>query len=363
MTTPTQANPSLGAFTPGYDPIAHTTGVALRVANIQTDSSVTPNVTYGDLGVDVTVTVAAITNDGTFAKETGGNLATLVTQTTGLATQTTLAQVKTDLDTLVTNTADLLADGDNLATIATNTTGVATAANQATANTSLASVVSNTANNTNIGASGDAAVVGDNAGSLSAKLRGLTKILNDIWDSVNHLFHANIKQWNGAVPSVSNPVITEDQIRAWIIAGQGYQASTGKLTAAAATQAFSVFVPNTLTKNILIYSLKIGYSNASTMHDVRVVTTDPAFANNATISNSKQGGAATNGVTSTYATTTQTASGTVFDAPETGANTPVDSFTGGQYYYIPAGTAGGLAIYFGNTAAGSLSATAKWIEI
>ncbi|OLE53281.1 MAG: hypothetical protein AUG51_13910 [Acidobacteria bacterium 13_1_20CM_3_53_8] len=47
------------------------------------------------------------------------------------------------------------------------------------------------------GATGDAAVVGDNTGSLSAKLRGLTKILNDIWDSVNHLFHFNLKQVGG----------------------------------------------------------------------------------------------------------------------------------------------------------------------
>ena len=32
----------------------------------------------------------------------------------------------------------------------------------------------------------DAAVVGDNPGTISAKLRGLSKIFNDVWDSVNH---------------------------------------------------------------------------------------------------------------------------------------------------------------------------------
>src|SRR6266566_9838290 len=32
----------------------------------------------------------------------------------------------------------------------------------------------------------DPAVTGDNSGTLSAKLRGLTKIFTDIWDSVNH---------------------------------------------------------------------------------------------------------------------------------------------------------------------------------
>src|SRR5438132_1214832 len=32
----------------------------------------------------------------------------------------------------------------------------------------------------------DAAVTGDNSGTLSAKMRGLSKIFTDIWDSVNH---------------------------------------------------------------------------------------------------------------------------------------------------------------------------------
>lgn len=80
---------------------------------------------------------ATLTVGGTI---TEANSAAIATNTTGIATQATLAQVKSDLDTLVTNTADLLADGDNLATIATNTTGAATAANQGTGNTSLASI-------------------------------------------------------------------------------------------------------------------------------------------------------------------------------------------------------------------------------
>src|SRR5258708_6393797 len=38
----------------------------------------------------------------------------------------------------------------------------------------------------------DAAVTGDNAGTLSAKLRGLSKIFTDVWDSVNHRLHVNV---------------------------------------------------------------------------------------------------------------------------------------------------------------------------
>jgi hypothetical protein len=36
------------------------------------------------------------------------------------------------------------------------------------------------------GAKADTAVTGDNSGSISAKLRGLNKVLADIWDSANH---------------------------------------------------------------------------------------------------------------------------------------------------------------------------------
>src|SRR5258708_39051365 len=38
----------------------------------------------------------------------------------------------------------------------------------------------------------DAAVAGDNAGTLSAKLRGLSKIFTDVWDSVKHRLHVDV---------------------------------------------------------------------------------------------------------------------------------------------------------------------------
>ncbi|HEY4385615.1 MAG TPA: hypothetical protein VGN34_14240, partial [Ktedonobacteraceae bacterium] len=55
----------------------------------------------------------------------------------------------------------------------------------------------------------------------------------------------NVAQWGGAAPSVSNPVIMQDQIRAWINNGQGYSATTGKQTAAGSiTSGLSVFNPS-----------------------------------------------------------------------------------------------------------------------
>lgn len=75
------------------------------------------------------VTVNTISN---YANESGGNLAalktdadTLVTNTTGLATQVTLSAAKTDLDTIVTNTNKIPAspatEGGHLAAIDTST--------------------------------------------------------------------------------------------------------------------------------------------------------------------------------------------------------------------------------------------------
>lgn len=43
------------------------------------------------------------------------------------------------------------------------------------------------------GTTTDAAVTGDNDGTVSAKLRGLNKILADVWDSVNHFFKVSIQ--------------------------------------------------------------------------------------------------------------------------------------------------------------------------
>src|SRR5579859_3197798 len=63
----------------------------------------------------------------------------------------------------------------------------------------------------------DAAVTGDNSGTVSAKLRGLSKIFADIWDSVNHRIKvdgsgvtqpANIAQFGG----VTTQMATADSV-------------------------------------------------------------------------------------------------------------------------------------------------------
>ncbi len=64
-------------------------------------------------------------NTSLLALESGGNLATLVTNTADLlADGDHLATIDSGIASLITNTADLLADGDNLATINTNTANI-----------------------------------------------------------------------------------------------------------------------------------------------------------------------------------------------------------------------------------------------
>lgn len=115
-------------------------------------------------------------NTSLLALESGGNLATIKNNTTGLATQTTLAAAKTDLDT-----------------IATNTSGLATQATLSSVKTDLDSVVTNTSNtatNTNninthtsnidtaIGTPSDAAWSGSGSGTEIALLKKIATGLN-----------------------------------------------------------------------------------------------------------------------------------------------------------------------------------------
>lgn len=71
--------------------------------------------------------------------------------------------------------------------------GASTSAKQDTGNTSLAAI------DTNAGATTDAAVTGDNTGTLSSKLRGINKILADMWDSANHWLKVSIQNATLAV--------------------------------------------------------------------------------------------------------------------------------------------------------------------
>src|SRR5260221_9962209 len=94
-------------------------------------------------GDSVTVKiVGSLATDGGFVSKSlppGTNSIGAVTANAGTNLNTSLLALEAggNLAALVTNTADLLADGDNLATIATNTTGLATQTTLSAAKTDL----------------------------------------------------------------------------------------------------------------------------------------------------------------------------------------------------------------------------------
>lgn len=60
-----------------------------------------------------------------------------------------------------------------------------------------------------LGSTGDAAVIGDTAGSVSGKLRGLGKLLNDVWDTALTALKVvpTSRSVNGTISAVSGNVV------------------------------------------------------------------------------------------------------------------------------------------------------------
>lgn len=306
MTASTQANPSLGSFTAGYDPVAHTTGVALRVANIQTDTSVTPNVTYGDLGVDVTVSISPTANQRVNA-QSGDFVAGSVVD---LATLLTLSGTPTDANTVNSFMGRLTKVRDLLSAFGLD-------------NTDRQKV----------------SLYGKNAANAD------TTVLVD----------------------ASGRVITSDQVRAAILSGTAFSVSTG-MVAAVASQAGQWFVTSGNTKNILITSVRITYTNANQYGQFMYLTASDAVITGAgttsvsTALNLKGGGSAPASTWSMNYNAAASATGTALDFFGISLSTSVELIPTGSGVYIPSATAGGIAAYCNTTAAGKWAMTVKWVE-
>lgn len=93
--------------------------------------------------------------------------------------------------------------------------------------------------NTNAGATTDVAVTGDNSGTLSAKLRGLNKILANVWDSVNSRLNVYIQNTTLAVTQSGTWTVQPGNTAnttAWKVDGSAVtQPVSGTVTAAQAT--------------------------------------------------------------------------------------------------------------------------------
>jgi hypothetical protein len=160
---------------------------------------------------------------------------------------------------------------------------------------------------------------------------------------------------------VSNPVVTQDQVRTWINSGQGFSATTGKLTAPAGINGgFSVFNPVGSGKTLLVYSLTFMIGNTS-FNQVNFTTSDPALGTSAIVSNNKSGGPAS--VTScSYANSNLTSTvGNTKDFSGAATNTFAQMLSNGNTYVLSAGN--GLIFYANVSGANMWLCSMVWIEM
>jgi hypothetical protein len=171
--------------------------------------------------------------------------------------------------------------------------------------------------------------------------------------------------------AVANPFITEDQIRAYTMAGQAFSATTTKIQApGAVTLGFQLFNPANSGKNILIYSLLI-LSAAAGIHDIRMTTADVSSiagwsGNNVAITpiNNKGSGAAS-AATCGYSNTSITGAlvGSSRETTACTANSPIETLTNGECILLPSSASiNGLAVYFNATGSNNWAITAEYLE-
>lgn len=171
----------------------------------------------------------------------------------------------------------------------------------------------------------------------------------------------NLSQVAGSAHTANNPLFTEDQLRAWILNGQGYSATTGKQTAAAAlTAPFSIFNPGGSGKTLLLYSLSYMIGNNS-FNTLNLVTTDPAFGSALSITNHRAGVATASVASATYSNSNATPTGITSDTIGSSSNAFTQLFTNGALLVLPAGN--GLVFYLNLSGANSWCCSARWIEL
>jgi len=174
----------------------------------------------------------------------------------------------------------------------------------------------------------------------------------------------NLKVSPGGNP-VTNPAITEDQIRAWIANGQGFSASTGILNSAAGTNNYplSVFNPNNSGKSILLYSIQVSNGSGGMTALLQLVTSNPAFANQITPINMKAGGpnSALPAAAITAATTNQAIT-TPYEQVVTLASATLELLTNGAAILLPNGSNNGIVQYIQTYSTAINSILIRWVE-
>lgn len=127
----------------------------------------------------------------------------------------------------------------------------------------------------NAGATTDAAVTGDNSGTLSAKLRGLSRMIASVWDSVNNRLKVNVENASLTVAaSLSAPVfatLTPNTTGGWSVNSQTGLTNTKVAVKASAGTfgGYMVYNPNSAQIYIQVFDVASG--------SVTLGTTTPTY--------------------------------------------------------------------------------------
>ncbi|WP_052888088.1 hypothetical protein [Thermogemmatispora carboxidivorans] len=169
----------------------------------------------------------------------------------------------------------------------------------------------------------------------------------------------NIAQWNGAAPSVSNPVFVRQQFNEWLSNGQGYSVTTGKQTSTAtATTGLSLFNPSGSGKTLHVFSARVAEA-ASSWHQLNLTSSDPALGTILTPLNLKPGSPASV-ASASMSNSNLTPVGSQLDTLLLVSNTTIDFLSNGALIILPPGS--GLVIYVA-TSSNSWAAALKWLEL
>jgi len=107
----------------------------------------------------------------------------------------------------ISNAVEITNDAGNAIPVSgtVSVSGITKGAGVIDSTTLRIATASDDALNANFGATTDAAVTSDANGTVSAKLRGLVKMLSDAWDSTNHVLNIGGKAPAGSAPA-ANPI-------------------------------------------------------------------------------------------------------------------------------------------------------------
>lgn len=162
-------------------------------------------------------------------------------------------------------------------------------------------------------------------------------------------------------------VSTASLIRAAILQGKAFAATTGNFAGAASSQyPLSIFNVNTNAFNVLIYSIIIRTATTLTNVEMKLTTADPAYGTSPTYQNLKAGGGASQLSASavSYTTVSQTAPTAPFVQESiVSSNTMQELLTNDTAILLPAGASNGLTIWTEPSGTNSNAISIKWIEL